>query len=283
MFYVEHEAALQALPIILVDAMLAVDAASVAEGEADAHTFVAAMGDARASIAASRWEMADSALGDASRALASWRGTPSNQQLFDLWYLQGVTSLERAGASAEDFRAAAAVAWNRSVQLPVDGERYTKSYYSAVSQLVKEAPGTLSIAASGGTPTYFLDGIELGQAPIQVVVFAGVHRLTATDGRRSLDWRRMITVHSRETTTARARFPGGSDPERIAGELGRAVTSRQLSDDVAELLAAWAERTGVRTIRVLRLDEGRRRDVPVFSIHDVYYSPGVRRFSTRTP
>lgn len=285
MFYVEHEPSLRALPIILVDAMLAVDAASVAEGENDARTFAAALASARESVAAGRWEMADSALADASRALQTWRGTPDNQAIFDLWYLQGVTSMERAGASAEDFRNAAAMAWNRNAQLPIDRERYTKAYYSAVGQLLREPPGTLVVEPGVGAPTYFLDGIELGPAPIRVQLFAGVHRLNATDGRRSLDWRRMITVHPAATTTARARFPGGSDPERIAGELAQAVSTHQISEEVSELLSGWTERTGVRTIRVLRLDESARGkgrpDVPVFSVHDVYYSPSLRRFSAR--
>lgn len=299
MFWVTHEPALERVPILVIDALLAENAAEVAQGEAAAAEWRAALERARTAVIDQKWSVADGALDDAERILGEWRGTATTDELFALWFTRGAAALgsgRRRGTDA--FRTAAVLAWNRSVAPPAGLEGYASPYYAALADLLDEGTGTLVVPEGGAAARYRLDGVDLGPPPIRVQLFPGVHRLTAADPGSRTEWRGDVTIQPGRTSTLRARFPTGEEAARTAEALARAVDEHRLDPEVAELLTDWGVRHGLRTIRLLRLDPrdpapspagrpGARDDgaaghiLPVYELREVTYDPVVRRFSER--
>lgn len=293
MFWVEHEPALRGLLLVGVQAILEQNTASVAQGQAAAGAFQDALLRARTSFDAREWKTAETALDDARRDLDGWRGTPPHQELFTLWFLRGAVNLAQGYSSAtQDFRRAGTTAWNRSVGLPVDVDPYAAAYYAAVAELIQEPPGTLVLEAGGGSPLYSVDGIPLGAPPLRIELFPGVHRVTALEPALTQEWRREVTVASRRTTTARARFIGGDDPQWASDALSATIDTHAIPPELADLMSDWADRYGVRQVRLMRLDpiegagshpsgstDGVRDPLAGYTLHDVVYAPKERRFS----
>lgn len=299
MFWVMHEPALEPLPVVLLDTILAENAATAAEGEHIARSFRAHLDEARASLLVGKWMEADHALDDAQGELARWKGTPTNQELWTYDYLRGVTSIiAHLGDGHEAFEDAAAMAWNQDVTIPAGLEAYADPYYAALAERVAERPGTLVVGESSVSPTIALDGVPLGTPPLRVQVFAGVHRLTAVDTRRSLEWKAEVTVSAGRVTTAKVRFAGGETTEWAAAGLGAAVDERRMEAELADLLEDWADRNHVRRVRLLRLDPASLPPAPapakgaavdpeepvvdpllLYTMTQVAYEPKVRRFS----
>lgn len=291
MFWVTHDSGLGDLPVIVVDALLADNVAARQDEEA-AERFREALESARLALVDGRQVLADSALNEAERALAKWAGTPTNQEQFTLWFLRGAVALEggMARVARQEMRRAAATAWNRSVALPAGAERWAEPYYAELQALLGEGTGTLVIEEGEGTLTYSLDGVELGPAPIRVHVFPGVHRLTATSSRQAHAWEQEVEVVTGRTVSARARLANDGDAQWATYQLARAVDSLSLDPALAELLDTWAERHGVRTVRLLRLDarmwieedEVAREaggTMPTFEVREVRYDPALRRMT----
>ena len=289
-FWVDHEPALEREPVVLVDALLASSVASTAEGERLRAEFTTDLAHAQDAVQRGQWNEADGALDDAARVLDQWKGSPATSELFTLWYLRGgVAKSLGYSAAGRDFAEAAAVAWNREVTLPPAPDAWQPSYYDALAGLLKQPTGTIALDAGSPTTTYTLDGVPLGPAPIHVSVFPGQHRLSAHDTTLDQDWRAAVTVTAGRTVPARARFASGSDPAWAAGLLQRAVDEHVIDREIGDLLFAWTTRTGVRTVRLLRLDPAPAPTVPTgaefpgYTVAEVWFDPTSRRFSTSPP
>lgn len=291
LFWMQVEPGFEGEPVMVVEALLADDTAMT--GAADmAEAFDEHVERARLAVLAGRWAEAEGALDDAEKVLEQWRGAPDNQALFSMWYLRGAaTAIEGRSDGAPSFRKAAAVAWNRSVALPEGTEAWADAYYDAVQQQLDQGTGELVITAGATETTYWLDGVELGPAPIRVQAFTGTHRLDASGATRAQQWRADIAIRAGDTTTARARFPGGDDEYWASAALELAIERAWLEPEMADLLARFADRHGLRALRLLRLDpEGDREldeieqavggGLPVFVASAIWYDPRLRRFSS---
>lgn len=240
-------------PIMRVDTLLAQRAALRAEADTVADRYAAALERARAAAAAGEWTTADYALTDASRVLGEWTGTPPHQALFDHAWLQGLVARGRGLDAAEAFRDAAAIAWNRTVTFPVADEPAIDAYYAQLADLVAAGTGRLVLEPLAEGATWQLDGVELGPGPLEVEVFPGPHRLTARHTQTGQAWRGEVVVQPRRVSRARARFSLAEDARWVTEALGRALDDRKVDPELAELLRGWAERYGVRTVRLVRI------------------------------
>lgn len=289
-FWIGAEPAFDDLPVLVPDVLLADEVVGEPD-EARAQAFAGALEAARQAVLEDSPMRARTSLDDAGRILGAWRGSPDNQALFSLWFLRGVVAdVQQQSEGAVHFRQAAAVAWNRSVAPPPGMEQWAEGYYAALAGMLEGGTGTMVVDAGRHGVTYALDGVALGEAPIRVQLFPGEHRLTAVDSYTGMQWRREVVIESGRTTTTRARFPGGADDRWAAGGMALAIDLRAIEPELAELLAAWARRHGLKRIRLIRLDPSRPEGeldeieqeagetLSTFIVRQVGYAPQLRRF-----
>lgn len=289
-FWLAHHPELEKEPIVLVDVLLAQNAARQEDNTARQIRFRNALEDAGARLAAGDHSGAAFALDLAEQALAGWTGTAGTQELFDLHFLRGALSVRRGGTGEDSFAAAAAVAWNRSVRLPVSDAKVSAAWTAALRRTLEAGTGRLRIEAGPPGTSYFLDGIELGPGPLVVDVFGGTHRVTATHP-SGQEWRGELVVVPGRTAKARARLSLADDTRWVTTQLGRALDTRQVDPELGELLRGWCEHFGVRTLRLVRadvdgpvsVDAAGNRALPAYSLRAVWYDPQVRRFSVEAP
>ena len=270
-----------------VDSLLALNLVKGGDATSREDTLSSSLDAAKTAFAVERWNDANRALDDAGRALAGWTGAPTNQQLFDLYYLRAAVQLAVKKEATEAFQQAAVVAWNRSVTLPVDAEPYASLYYNAVYELLTEGLGRLTLEAVPGT-SYLLDGVPLGEGPLTVSVFSGTHRLNAVAARgdardpehAGAQWRASVKVLAMRTTTLTAQLAMPDDAAWLATGLQRAVDDRRLEADTVALVRDWCEHYGLSQIHIVVAEQGvAGLDGAGLHMRGVYYDPQLKRFS----
>jgi hypothetical protein len=255
-------------PLLMLDAVLELDGAEWEGPLTLAQHFAEAMARARAAWGAKRWGEAEIALGDAEGALKRWSGTAATQDLFDLHYLKGAVALQRGDDPAGDFRQAVAVAWNRTVTLPV-GDPASKPYYGVLDAVIAEGTGTLTLAEPPDGGAWYLDGVELGRGPARVSLFAGVHRVTVkADGKLST-WKKDVQVWSGQAQEVSARFSPADDAAWVRARLRDAFDSGSLAPEAMKVLSAWCARKNVTELRVLMVRDD--------TLRVVAFDPRLRR------
>ena len=277
-----------------VDSLLALNLVKGGDATSRADTFAASLDSAKSAFAEERWTDTNRALDEAARALAGWTGAPTNQQLFDLYYLRAAAQLAVKKEATEAFQQAAVVAWNRSVTLPVDSEPYASLYYNAVYELLTEGLGLLTLEAAPGT-AYLLDGVPLGEGPLTVSVFSGTHRLNAVAARPSqaqagqaqagqaqagAQWRASVKVLAFRTTTLTAQLAMPDDAGWLSSNLQRAVDDRRLEADTAALVRDWCAHYELSQVHIVVASQGvAGLDGAGLHARGVYYNPQLKRFS----
>lgn len=272
--------------VVGVDSLLALNVMQGGDAVSRAETFAASLDAALVAIKAEGWSDAAKRLDEAQRALAGWTGAPANQQLFTLYYLRAVVKLAQSKQAGEAFQQAAAVAWNRSVALPYDAEPYSSMYYTALYNLLNEGLGTVELQPVPDT-SYALDGVELGEGPIRLSVFAGVHRLNATRRGTTDTWRTSLKVQAFRTSTATARPESADDLGWLATGMVQAVEEHTLDAEITTLLRDWCEHYGLAEVHILvaepAVDPLADPDAPspeaAFGLRGVTYDPKLRRFT----
>lgn len=276
-FWLTHQPDLATAPIVVVDNLLAMNAALQENNTARGITFRDALAAARRAVAARDWSAASFALDDTERALDAWLGTPTNQELFDVHYLRAVVALGRRVDPADSLAASVAVAWNRTVALP-DPSAET-AWYTTLRALLADGTGHVHLDAGPPGTDYWLDGVALGAGPLDVEVFPGVHRVNALHGPTQQEWRGAVTVQAGRTSRARARLSLAEDEAWVTAALVRALEERRMDPEVGELLRGWAEHFGLQTVRLVRAFPVEDPDpLAAFTLHAVSYDPQVRRF-----
>ena len=260
-----------------VDSLLALNLVKGGDATSREDTLASSLDAAKTAFAVERWNDANRALDDAGRALAGWTGAPTNQQLFDLYYLRAAVQLAVKKEATEAFQQAAVVAWNRSVTLPVDAEPYASLYYDAVYELLTEGLGRLTLEAVPGT-SYLLDGVPLGEGPLTVSVFSGTHRLNAAAA--GAQWRASVKVLALRTTTLTAQVAMPDDAAWLATGLQRAVDERRIEADTVALVRDWCEHYGLSQLHIVVAEQGvAGLDGAGLHTRGVYYNPQLKRFS----
>ncbi|MFH1463228.1 MAG: hypothetical protein ABIO70_02470 [Pseudomonadota bacterium] len=267
-------------PLQLVEAVMGADSGGWESGEPLEDRYRTAMQIARDAIAEHHWVTADGAIEDAERCLERWAGTVPNAELFELFYLRGVAGLgQKEGMRArQSFERAAVLSWNRSQTLPVTDPEARDYWYSAQKALLEGETGRLRIGGATSAELY-LDGVQLGAPPMELVVFPGRHRLTARDRDHELAWKRDVIVHPGATTTIAARFDQSGDAAWVTERLRAAMDGEAAPAEVLDVLADWSLRHGVRTLRILWAVpiEGRVRGDEGYLLRELDFDPVLRR------
>jgi hypothetical protein len=279
--------ALDDAPLQLAEAVLELDTGGWQDGEPLAEVFSDALTRARLALDKRHWQTADGALLDADRALERWAGTADAQALVDLWILRGVVRLhqDRQRSAEAAFQRAATLAWNRSVVLPMEDETIQQAWLEAQRAVLAQPTGRLRLSGSTTGCLLHLNGVPLGQPPLELVVFPGQHRLTATDPDRGLEWKRDLTVHPGQTTTAVAGFQHSGDARWVVQRLEEAMTGLAPPAEVLDVLSDWAGRHGLLQVRLLAAQpsQGTRTEDPVYELQELVYDPLLRRLSAPEP
>ncbi len=271
--------------LVYVDSLLSLNVMKGGDASSRAETFAASLDLARTAFQNEQWSMTTKHLEDAQRALSGWNGAPENQQLFDLYYLRAAAKLATSKQAGEAFQQAASIAWNRTVTLPTEAEPYASLYYRAVHDLLTEGLGQIVLTAVPETQ-YILDGVQLGEGPLQISVFAGVHRLNATRIGSSDTWRTSLRVQAFRTSTATARPASPDDVGWLAIGMLQAVEEKTLEPDIAALLKDWCEHYDLSKVYILvaepAADPFADAEDPfapkAYGLRGVSYDPALRRF-----
>ncbi|MFZ5478587.1 MAG: PEGA domain-containing protein [Myxococcota bacterium] len=249
-------------PLLMLDAVLELDGSEWEGGFTQAQRFADAMARARTAWAAKRWGEAEIALADAEGALRRWSGTAPTQDLFDLHYLKGAVALQRGDDPETDFRQAVAVAWNRTVTLPVE-DPAAKPYYAVLDRVIADGTGTLSLAEPPDGGAWHLDGVELGRGPARVDVFPGVHRVTVKAEGKLATWKKDVQVFPGAAQEVSAKFSPADDATWVRARLREAFDEGKLPPEVMKVLSAWCGRKNVTELRILMMRDGALRVVVV--------------------
>ncbi len=279
--WLDAQPALDDAPLQLAEGVLELDTGGWEDGEPLGEVFEEALIRAREALAKRHWETADGALLDAERALEHWAGSARTQALVDLWVLRGMVRLhqDRQRSAEASFQRAAAIAWNRSVVLPVDDEWVVQAWYDAQQAVLVQPTGRLRLSGSAPGTRLQLNGIDLGEPPLEVDVFPGQHRLTATTPGQGLEWKRELMVLPGQTTTAVTSFGHSGDPRWVTRQLEEAMAGTPVPSEVLDLLSDWAGRHGLFSVRVVMAEptQGTRASDPVYSLRELVYDPLLRR------
>lgn len=273
--------------VVGVESLLALNVMEGGDAVSRSETFASSLDSALSAVKAENWTDATRALDEAQRALAGWSGAPTNQQLFNLYYLRASVKLAVSKQAGEAFQQAAAVAWNRSVTLPLDAEPYSSLYYTALHDLLTEGLGTVQLQPVPDT-TYVLDGVELGEGPLTLSVFSGVHRLNATRRNTTDAWRTSLKVQAFRTSTATAQPASADDLGWLASGMVQAIDEHTLDPEIATLLRDWCAHYSLGSVHILVAEPAvdpladpnvLGQPAQAFGLRGVNYEPKLRRFT----
>ena len=248
-------------PLLLVDAILQRQDGTWDGGEKLTGLFSTALEAAKTAYAEQKWAVAEAALDDAEDALHRWQGSPENQAIFELHFMRGAVRQARGPTYGHElsFGQAAAASWNRTVHFPPVAEVSIASYYESLSALISEGVGRVHLDEGLPGTVYALDGVPLGEGPVEVSVFPGEHRVSATQAITGFGWVGQLQVLPRRTATAAARFERVGDVAQVNAELGRAFQSRTLPNPLAVALSEWCARYAVTEVTIVRATPIRAR------------------------
>ncbi len=270
--------------VVSADSLLALNVIQGGDAQSRAETFATSLDATIAAFKKEDFAKSGKSLDDAQRALNGWSGTPTNQQLFNLYYLRAAVKLGNSKQAEDAFQQAASVAWNRAVTLPVDVEPYSSLYYKAVYDLLTEGLGEVDLEPVDGV-SYRLDGIDVGAGPVHLSVYAGTHRLNAVRAGTDDAWRTQLKVSAFRTSVATAKPETIDDLGWLATGLVQAVDEHTLDPDLAALLVDWCKHYQIARVHILvaepALDPLAKPGEPAtaFGLRSVGYDPKLRRFS----
>ena len=260
-------------PVLLLVEALAAAAEDHAEAGERRRRFDEALARARAEFDARRFVTADTALSDAEALLLEVPGTIPQQALFDLLFLRGATALSRENPQAPGwFAQAAAVAWNRTVVLPVPEGPVAEAYYAAQHALLHAPTGVLLLAEPPTGAVWAIDGIELGNTTAQVVVFPGPHRLTASIPGKARTWVDLVEVRPGVWVSVQARFPPDVEGEAVAEAVRQVFAGGEVDADAVDALSAWVTQRGLVAVTLTLVDGS------PFAQRSIRFDPRLRRF-----
>jgi len=263
-------------PILLAQALAYEQAALLVERR-QLQVFEGALARGEAAFAAGDLDEAAFELGYALDALERSTATASNAAHARLYLTLAATRQELGPrfAAPDLYRAAAALAWTQPLDVPEALVPYRQAYDDALVSLLAERLATVSLE---GDAVYALDGVLLGPGPVQVRVFPGPHRLTATEPVSGRQWREHVEVGPGQAVTARARFVPSEDGDWLNAELAALFTEGRMSTEAADLLTAWARAHHLRELQLVMAETTDPQEL-LFEVHAVRYDPASRMLS----
>jgi hypothetical protein len=196
-------------------------------------------------------------LQSAEAALAEVTGVVPQQALFDLAYLHGADSLRQGrGDHRLWFAKAAAIAWNRSVTLPVEESDVTTAWKAGQHAVLHMQRTSLHLLPAPENAVWAINGVELGSGEIEVQIFPGTHRLTTAVPGRARVWVATLEAQAGQGVTAAANFPPEMGVDALHAAVGASFAGEPLSADAAATLSAWCGQRGIRELSLVWVAHG---------------------------
>ena len=256
-WYAEHPLA-ASLPTLFFAEALADPGDVVAQGQQTRRAFESALAAARAELEAGR--DAQAALARAEAAMREATGELAQQSLFDLYFLRGVEAQRRgAPESTAWFARAAGVAWTQAVVLPLSDPQAVLGWKDGQHAALHARRSRLRLDAPPPGAHWAIDGVDLGDQAVDVQVFPGPHRLTATAPRGARTLVYLLTMAADSEYHAGANFPPEVDLSTVHAAIAAAVAGAPLDAGTRAALDAWASQRGLTELVVAWVDGEPRR------------------------
>ncbi len=236
-----------------IDLFLVLDAGGWSEGGDQRDRFDRALLNAQDALDRSRWAQMDAAVADGLAALSLWPGQVSDQDLFNIYFYQGIARVaEKKAGEAYSFREAAAVGDGVIQRLPTEDARFTRVWLDESRKLLVGGRGTIEVEGD-------LDGIAVqvdGRAvkdPSKISLLPGNHRLTATRPNGIRTWAADVPVLAERTSRVKPEFTKEGDANWVRAQLGGAMDSLSAPSEVTDLLAGWCAQHQVTELELLQV------------------------------
>lgn len=249
-------------------------------------------GDARAELD----RRLDTLAAEPLAAREAMRATPltlPTEQPFLIWLALG-RSQHAAGqlAEAEDALAAAAsTSGGRVHDLPAMPMEALDLYLDLASR--DRGQGRLRIEADSPAARVFVDGRLQGEAPVEVELAAGWHRVSVERSGRRTAWVGEVQLPAGRDLGLRAELADDDAPAALEAAVLGAIAGRQVPPDLSERLARQARDQGLERVRFVSLSEPKASGrVPeeriegssgLWDVHAAWLDTGSARFSTLGP
>lgn len=238
-------------PITPIDLFLVLDAGGWAANGDQSKRFKDSIYAAQDALNQGRWAAVEQATDDALEALQLWPGTVSSDELFALYYLQGVARVARGKAGAAySFREAAAMIGGVQHALPTDDVRFTRVWLDEARKLMVGGTGWIEVEHRDGV-VINVDGIPM--VGDKVAVLPGNHRLTATRADSIHTWQADVPVLAERTSRVVPKFTKEGDALWVRAQLGGAVDTLQAPVEVTDLLGDWCALHQVQELQILQV------------------------------
>lgn len=253
----ENVAAAQAVPVMFFVEALADTGDAYARAVEDKSAFDNAIAAARAAWAAGHVEEAAHQLDLADAAMRRATLDLSQQSLFDLYFLRGAVAIMREDTSAAASLArAAAVAWNRSIELPASTGPVATAYRDAQHRVMHMKPGTLSLSALDAPARWTLNGVEIGSGPATLTVLTGTHRVVASLPGKARSSPFLVEVQPQETVPLAATFPAALSVDALADAVRARFDGTALDPAVVDALRSWSQTRGISSLHLYYVHDG---------------------------
>ncbi len=258
-----------------IDLFLVLDAGGWSEGGDQRERLRKALQSAQDALEHKKWSALDAAVDDGLAALTLWPGAVDKDDLFTLYFLQGVSRVARSKAGAEySFRQAASVGGGVVQNLPTDEARFTRPWLDESRKVLVGGKGWIELQGELGGLDIRVDGEPVQSGLRKVAVLPGSHRLTATRPNAIRTWQVDVPVLAERTSRVTPEFTKEGDATWVRAQLGGALDGLQAPTEVTELLAAWCEQHSVDELELLQV-RIEREEHPLAAI-EVTEAPATR-------
>lgn len=208
-------------------------------------------GDARARLDAAL-ERLESDPAEAREALRATPLTLPTELPWRIWLLLGQAQ-HRAGQAeaSRSLRAAASAGGGRAHDLPPLDEEVLDLYLDLASQ--DPGRGRLRVEADVPIAQVFVDGRYQGEAPLELELLAGWHRVSVERPGRRTAWTGEIELPADRALGLRAELALDDGPAALEAALIAATRGQPVPPETARALAAHARALGLRTVRFVEL------------------------------
>ncbi len=235
----------------------AFDVGGVPDGLSHGRDFRTQLEALETAVESKRWAEAVSAGTRATEALRRWRGTVSTVDLFNVYFLTGVAQVElgRDQGWAYSFREAAAIADGVVPPLPSENQKASRVWLDELRKLAVSGRGTLSVTGAPLGSTLAVDGKEVGNGEVSLLV--GNHRVTAVAPGQLRTWKADVPVLPGRISAVIPVFSEVDDLGWTHARLAETFATLDAPDAIKDLLVEWCTVQGVAEARLMRVEADR--------------------------
>ncbi len=237
-----------------IDLFLVLDAGGWSEGGDQRERLTQALFNAKDALDRGKFGALEAAVNDGLTALTLWPGAVQPDDLFTLYFLQGVARVGRGKPGAEySFRQAASIGDGVVQQLPTDDARFTRVWLDESRKLMVGGKGWIELQGELSGLDIRVDGRTVQSGVRKIGVLPGNHRLTATKPNGIRTWQVDVPVLAERTSRVTPEFTKEGDANWVKQQLGGAMDALQAPLEVTDLLAGWCEQHNVGELELIQV------------------------------